>query len=60
MEGNESEKGKEVANEGEGVGYNSAVVVGPTGEVVGNYRKTFRYDTDKNWAKEGMFTFLTV
>lgn len=46
-------KGKEVESEGEGVGYNSAVIVGPTGEVVGNYRKTFRFETDKNWAKEG-------
>ncbi len=47
-------KGKDVAIEGEGVGWNSAMVVGPTGEVLGNYRKTFRFETDKSWAKEGM------
>ncbi|TXT06032.1 hypothetical protein VHUM_03505 [Vanrija humicola] len=37
---------------GLGVGYNSAVVAGPSG-VIGNYRKTFRFETDKNWAREG-------
>lgn len=45
-------------DEGEGgeqgkPGYNSAVLVSPTGEVVGNYRKSFLYDTDKTWAREG-------
>ncbi|KAJ9111459.1 hypothetical protein QFC19_001228 [Naganishia cerealis] len=35
-------------------GYNSAVVVSPTGEVVGNYRKSFLFDTDKTWAREDM------
>ncbi|CAK9786263.1 carbon-nitrogen hydrolase [Cutaneotrichosporon oleaginosum] len=35
-----------------GVGYNSAVLAGPEG-VIGNYRKTFRFDTDKTWAREG-------
>lgn len=44
---------KELEGEGTGVGYNSAVVVGPQGDVVGNYRKTFRFDTDKSWAREG-------
>ncbi|KAJ9095679.1 hypothetical protein QFC21_005551 [Naganishia friedmannii] len=34
-------------------GYNSAVIVSPSGEVVGNYRKSFLYDTDKTWAREG-------
>lgn len=34
-------------------GYNSAVLISPTGEVVGNYRKSFLYDTDKTWAREG-------
>jgi protein N-terminal amidase len=43
----------DVAGEGEGVGYNSAVVVGPQGDIVGNYRKTFRFETDLNWAREG-------
>jgi protein N-terminal amidase len=45
---------KALEGEGTGVGYNSAVIVGPTGEVVGNYRKSFRFETDKNWAREGM------
>lgn len=45
---------KTLDGEALGVGYNSAVVVDPNGEVVGNYRKTFRFETDKNWAREGM------
>jgi predicted amidohydrolase len=48
---------KALDGEALGVGYNSAVVVDPTGEVVGNYRKTFRFETDKNWAREGRFKF---
>ena len=44
---------KALEGEGTGVGYNSAVIVGPSGEVVGNYRKSFRFETDKNWAREG-------
>lgn len=44
---------KEMEGEALGVGYNSAVIVSPTGEVVGNYRKTFRFETDKTWAREG-------
>jgi protein N-terminal amidase len=43
---------KEVEAEGLGVGYNSAVLAGPEG-VIGNYRKTFRFETDKTWAREG-------
>jgi protein N-terminal amidase len=43
----------DIKGEALGVGYNSAMVVDKTGEVVGNYRKTFRFDTDKNWAREG-------
>ncbi|RSH84550.1 Carbon-nitrogen hydrolase [Apiotrichum porosum] len=35
------------------VGYNSALIASPAGEVVGNYRKTFLFETDKNWAREG-------
>lgn len=46
---------KALEGEGTGVGYNSAVIVGPSGEVVGNYRKSFRFETDKNWAREGMY-----
>jgi protein N-terminal amidase len=48
---------KALEGEGTGVGYNSAVIVGPDGKVVGNYRKSFRFETDKNWAREGMFGF---
>jgi len=44
---------KALEGEGTGVGYNSAVIVAPSGEVVGNYRKSFRFETDKNWAREG-------
>lgn len=35
-----------------GIGYNSAVVAGPSG-VVGNYRKTFLFETDKVWCRPG-------
>ncbi|RXK37312.1 protein N-terminal amidase [Tremella mesenterica] len=49
----ETPKSEKEVEEDEGVGYNSAMVVSPSGEVVGNYRKTFRFDTDKNWAREG-------
>jgi len=44
---------KALEGEGSGVGWNSAVVVGPQGDVIGNYRKTFRFETDKAWAREG-------
>lgn len=44
---------KALEGEGLGVGWNSAVIVGPGGDVVGNYRKTFRFEQDKNWAREG-------
>lgn len=43
----------EVEAEGLGVGWNSAVLAAPNGTVVGNYRKTFRFETDKTWAREG-------
>ena len=36
----------------QGIGYNSAVVAGPTG-VIGNYRKTFLFETDKVWCRSG-------
>lgn len=36
-----------------GVGYNSALLVDPSGELVGNYRKAFLYDADRPWALEG-------
>ncbi|WVQ76501.1 hypothetical protein IAR50_006170 [Cryptococcus sp. DSM 104548] len=36
-----------------GVGYNSALISSPSGEIVGNYRKTFLFETDKNWAIAG-------
>jgi protein N-terminal amidase len=37
----------------EEVGANSAVVCGPDGEFIGNYRKTNLFETDKTWAKAG-------
>jgi protein N-terminal amidase len=54
----QQEDGKGTIKEGSGgddvkPGYNSAVLVSPSGEVVGNYRKSFLYDTDKTWAREG-------
>ena len=45
---------KQMEAEAVGVGWNSAVVAGPTGEVLGNYRKTFMFETDKAWAREGV------
>lgn len=36
----------------QGIGYNSAVVAGPSG-VIGNYRKTFLFETDKVWCRPG-------
>ncbi len=44
---------KELEGEALGVGYNSAVLVAPSGEVLGNYHKTFLFETDKNWARPG-------
>ncbi|TDL22151.1 hydrolase [Rickenella mellea] len=35
------------------VGYNSAVLYGPNGELVGHYRKTNLFETDVTWAKAG-------
>lgn len=50
---------KALEGEGLGVGWNSAVIVGPKGNVLGNYRKTFRFEQDKNWAREGgQFTHI--
>jgi protein N-terminal amidase len=39
--------------DGKTVGYNSAVLYGPEGNLVGNYRKTNLYDTDMPWAEPG-------
>lgn len=36
-----------------GVGYNSALLVDPSGALVGNYRKSFLYDADRPWCVEG-------
>jgi len=36
-----------------GVGYNSALLASPAGEIIGNYRKTFLFETDKIWSREG-------
>ena len=35
------------------VGANSAVLYGPDGSLVGNYRKTNPFETDMTWAKPG-------
>ena len=37
----------------DGLGYNSMMVVSPTGTLVANYRKKFLYTLDKSWAREG-------
>lgn len=42
--------------EHEEVGANSAVLYGPDGAFVGNYRKTNPFETDKTWAKPGTLT----
>lgn len=39
------------------VGANSAVVYGPDGARLGDYRKTNLFTTDMTWAKPGMFRF---
>lgn len=41
-------------------GWNSALIVSPSGEVVHQYRKTFLYETDNNWAREGASPDLRV
>lgn len=51
---------KALEGEGLGVGYNSAVIVGPGGKVLGNYRKTFRFEQDKNWAREGESPSISI
>jgi protein N-terminal amidase len=38
------------------IAYNSAVIVSPQGTVYDTYRKSFLFDTDKTWAKEGEST----
>ena len=42
----------------EEVGANSAVLYGPNGELLGNYRKTNPFETDMTWAKPGQQTWL--
>ena len=36
--------------------YNSALVVDGSGDIVGNYRKSFLYYTDETWALEEAFS----
>ena len=36
------------------IGANSAVLYGPTGELIDNYRKTNLFETDITWAKPGI------
>lgn len=55
IESQEGGSDMDIKGEALGVGYNSALVVNRTGEVVGNYRKTFRFETDKSWAREGEY-----
>ncbi|PSS06578.1 hypothetical protein PHLCEN_2v3636 [Hermanssonia centrifuga] len=38
----------------EEVGANSAILYGPNGTFIGNYRKTNPYETDMTWAKSGL------
>ena len=38
----------------EEVGANSAIFYGPTGDFVGNYRKTNSFETDMTWSKPGL------
>ncbi|KAK0909495.1 hypothetical protein LTR02_004359 [Friedmanniomyces endolithicus] len=38
---------------GQMTNHNSTVTVGPSGEVLANYRKSFLYYTDETWASEG-------
>lgn len=40
----------------EGRGFNSTVTVGPDGNVLANYRKSFLYYTDETWAEEGFLS----
>lgn len=38
--------------------YNSAIVINPDGETIGNYQKTHLYYTDETWALEGPSGFF--
>ena len=51
----EATQSAEVPNwpDGGGVGYTSALLVDPNGQVIGNYRKTSLFVLDKCWAREG-------
>ena len=51
--GQEGRAGDRVEQEDEFIAYNSAVIVSPQGTVYDTYRKSFLFDTDKTWAKEG-------
>lgn len=39
--------------------YNSTVTIGPHGEILANYRKSFLYYTDETWASEGFRSTAT-
>lgn len=43
--------------EHEEVGANSAVLYGPDGTLLGNYRKTNPFETDMTWAKPGTSSY---
>ena len=38
---------------GTGIYYNSAVLIGPRGEIIGKYRKTHSFIDETRWAKDG-------
>lgn len=39
--------------------YNSTITIGPHGEILANYRKSFLYYTDETWAEEGFRSTAT-
>lgn len=42
------------------IGANSAILYGPAGQYVGNYRKTNLFDVDTTWAKAGRFSRVFI
>ncbi|KAF7194181.1 Protein N-terminal amidase, partial [Pseudocercospora fuligena] len=50
---------KSLEPNGEEKRYNSTVTVGPSGQILANYRKSFLYYTDETWASEGFLSTTT-
>jgi protein N-terminal amidase len=48
------------SEEFKGTAYNSAVIVSPSGTVYDTYRKSFLFETDKAWAKEGQCLWNSI